>query len=148
MKRVYAFIATLLCLIIMFSACSDIQSNADSTNTNPTSRTVIDKPDPTQASTESPAETQNPPHKPTLRPTTQPTEAPTEAPVPEPTIEPTPEPTIKMTEPQTVTVYITKTGEKYHSDGCQYLKKSKIPIDLDDAISQGYEPCSKCHPPQ
>ena len=25
-------------------------------------------------------------------------------------------------------VYITKTGEKYHHDGCQYLRKSKIPI--------------------
>ena len=42
------------------------------------------------------------------------------------------------------TVYITKTGEKYHHDGCQYLKKSKIPISLSDAESRGYTPCSKC----
>lgn len=47
----------------------------------------------------------------------------------------------------TVTVYVTRTGEKYHSYGCQYLSKSCIPIDLDDAISEGYTPCSRCHPP-
>lgn len=47
-----------------------------------------------------------------------------------------------------VTVYATNTGEKYHNSGCQYLKKSKIPLSLDDAKSQGLTPCSKCHPPQ
>lgn len=46
------------------------------------------------------------------------------------------------------TVYITKTGEKYHTSGCQYLKKSKISISLQDAVSSGYTACSKCHPPQ
>ncbi|MGN0172108.1 MAG: hypothetical protein ACI39E_04935 [Acutalibacteraceae bacterium] len=51
-------------------------------------------------------------------------------------------------EPQSVTVYITDTGSKYHAGGCQYLKKSKHAIDLSDAKRQGYEPCSKCHPPQ
>lgn len=44
------------------------------------------------------------------------------------------------------TVYITKTGEKYHSGGCRYLKKSKIAIDINDARAQGYEPCSVCNP--
>lgn len=44
------------------------------------------------------------------------------------------------------TVYITKTGEKYHASGCQYLKKSKIPISESDARAQGYTPCSKCNP--
>lgn len=44
------------------------------------------------------------------------------------------------------TVYITKTGEKYHSGGCRYLKKSKIAIDLNDAKAQGYDPCSVCNP--
>ena len=42
------------------------------------------------------------------------------------------------------TVYVTETGEKYHSDGCRYLRKSKIPISLADAQAQGYEPCSVC----
>ena len=38
------------------------------------------------------------------------------------------------------TVYITRTGAKYHSDGCQYLRQSRIPISLSDAIAQGYSP--------
>ena len=42
------------------------------------------------------------------------------------------------------TVYITNSGKKYHREGCQYLKKSKIPISLSSAQSQGYAPCSKC----
>ena len=45
---------------------------------------------------------------------------------------------------QSQTVYITNTGEKYHRDGCQYLRQSKIAISLDDAINQGYTACSRC----
>lgn len=44
------------------------------------------------------------------------------------------------------TVYITETGEKYHADGCRYLKKSKIPISKSDAIARGYGACSRCNP--
>jgi competence protein ComEC len=44
------------------------------------------------------------------------------------------------------TVYITDTGEKYHSGGCSYLKESKHAIGLDDALSQGYTACSRCDP--
>lgn len=47
---------------------------------------------------------------------------------------------------KTKTVYITKTGTKYHSNGCSYLSSSKISISLDDAISKGFTPCSKCKP--
>jgi hypothetical protein len=50
-------------------------------------------------------------------------------------------------EPKEVTVYITKTGEKYHSNGCQYLRQSKISISLEDA-KQSYGPCSRCNPPR
>lgn len=45
------------------------------------------------------------------------------------------------------TVYITKTGGKYHRDGCGSLSKSKIPIPLSEARLK-YEPCSNCKPPQ
>ena len=47
-----------------------------------------------------------------------------------------------------VTVYITRTGTKYHWDGCRFLSKSRIPIWLQEAKRQGYTPCSVCKPPQ
>lgn len=47
---------------------------------------------------------------------------------------------------QTETVYITRTGAKYHRAGCQYLRKSSIPISKTDATSRGYSPCSRCNP--
>jgi len=47
-----------------------------------------------------------------------------------------------------VTVYITRTGAKYHSAGCRYLSRSMIPISLKDAVARGYGPCSVCGPPR
>lgn len=61
--------------------------------------------------------------------------------------EPKEEETSRQSENQSATVYITETGKKYHSDGCRYLRKSQIPISLDDAKA-GYDPCSKCNPPE
>lgn len=46
------------------------------------------------------------------------------------------------------TVYITRTGEKYHKDGCRYLSKSRIPISLSDAKTRGFGACSVCAPPR
>jgi hypothetical protein len=46
----------------------------------------------------------------------------------------------------TETVYVTKTGDKYHRAGCRYLSKSAIPTALKDAVS-GHTPCSVCRPP-
>lgn len=46
------------------------------------------------------------------------------------------------------TVYITRTGEKYHRSGCRYLSQSKIAISLADAKARGYTPCSVCDPPR
>lgn len=46
------------------------------------------------------------------------------------------------------TVYITKTGSKYHNSGCKYLAKSKIPIELSEAKKLGYTACSVCKPPR
>ena len=42
------------------------------------------------------------------------------------------------------TVYITRTGKKYHGPNCQYLSRSKIPISLKEARKQGYAACSRC----
>lgn len=50
--------------------------------------------------------------------------------------------------PATAGVYITRTGEKYHADGCRYLASSRIAVTLADAKARGYEPCSVCRPAQ
>jgi hypothetical protein len=51
-------------------------------------------------------------------------------------------------DPKTQTVYVTRTGKKYHRDGCRYLALSKIPISLKDAKAGGYTACKVCHPPE
>lgn len=48
--------------------------------------------------------------------------------------------------PKEITVYITKTGSKYHRGRCRYLRKSKYPISLQKAKEQGYLPCKVCRP--
>ena len=47
---------------------------------------------------------------------------------------------------QSETVYVTKTGEKYHNDGCQYLRQSRIPMSLKE-FAKRFDPCSVCKPP-
>ena len=42
-------------------------------------------------------------------------------------------------------VYITATGEKYHKQGCQYLRDSCYKITYGEAVVDGYEPCSRCY---
>lgn len=49
---------------------------------------------------------------------------------------------------QDTTVYITRTGSKYHRDGCRSLAKSRIPISLKEASAKGFGPCSICRPPK
>lgn len=49
----------------------------------------------------------------------------------------------EKTEP---TVYITRTGTKYHRGSCQFLAKSKKPIALSEA-KRKYNPCKVCNPP-
>lgn len=46
----------------------------------------------------------------------------------------------------TAMVYITPTGEKYHSAGCRYLKGSTTTVSLAEAQSRGLTPCSVCSP--
>lgn len=46
----------------------------------------------------------------------------------------------------TETVYVTKTGGKYHRAGCRFLSTSAIPMALKDATNR-YSPCSVCKPP-
>lgn len=43
-----------------------------------------------------------------------------------------------------VIYYVTKSGKKYHVDGCRSLSKSKIQISYKNAVARGYKPCSSC----
>ena len=56
--------------------------------------------------------------------------------------------TVKQNAVTAHTVYITKTGTKYHQSDCGYLKSSKFSIKLEEAIERGYTPCSVCKPPK
>ena len=46
-----------------------------------------------------------------------------------------------------MSVYVTRTGKKYHLGSCSSLRRSKIPISLAEA-KQKYSPCSRCNPPR
>jgi hypothetical protein len=54
----------------------------------------------------------------------------------------------QVEDPKSQTVYVTRTGKKYHREGCRSLAQSKIPMTLKDAKAKGYEPCKVCRPPQ
>ena len=62
-------------------------------------------------------------------------------------IQTTPSPTGQAVDEQQ-TVYVTKTGKRYHADGCSGLKNSRIPMTLEQAKEKGYTPHEACHPPQ
>jgi len=41
-------------------------------------------------------------------------------------------------------VYATRSGKKYHRQGCRFVSKSSEAIDLDEARKRGLEPCKTC----
>jgi hypothetical protein len=45
------------------------------------------------------------------------------------------------------TVYITRTGRKYHREECRYLRYSSYAISLSEAINRDYGACLVCRPP-
>lgn len=49
-------------------------------------------------------------------------------------------------EPAENTVFVTRTGIRYHLGSCRYLRKSKLPMDLGEAKAEGYTPCKVCKP--
>lgn len=53
----------------------------------------------------------------------------------------------RATDPEMVTVCVTKTGTKYHRASCSYLRSSSIAMTLAEAKAAGYAPCSRCNPP-
>ena len=56
------------------------------------------------------------------------------------------EQTYQQVIPTTQTVYITRTGERYHRGDCHHLRQSRISIDRSAAIKNGYTPCKNCNP--
>lgn len=149
------FFAGLLALsIVIFAGCSasDVptpSSTQASVTTSTPKKTSSPKPTVSPSSTASaPAAVQQPTRS--SKPAATSDSASEATTTPTPTKTPTPPPD-DVSEPAVATqnertVYITKTGEKYHRSGCKYLRKSQISISLDDAIARGFEPCSVCNP--
>lgn len=73
------------------------------------------------------------------------TTAPTAPVEPAPQPEPQPQPGPDMS----TTVYVTKSGSKYHYDWCPSLNRSKnlTPMKASDAYNSGYGACKVCKPP-
>lgn len=69
--------------------------------------------------------------------TTTTTEATTAAPVYSPQV--------ADNDPDAQTVYIGKTGNKYHYQNCRTLKGKGIPVTLGEAKAQGRTSCGVCH---
>ncbi len=55
-------------------------------------------------------------------------------------------PTSARTFSSAATVYVTKSGKKYHLPQCQFLAKSKIAIKLPQAKIRKFTPCKVCKP--
>lgn len=49
---------------------------------------------------------------------------------------------------ENTTVYITRTGKKYHRGDCQWLYASRIAVTLKEAKKRNYGPCKVCNPPE
>lgn len=82
---------------------------------------------------------------PTAAPAPEPDPTPDPTPTPTPDPEPTPEPTPGLG----TTVYVTRTGSKYHYDWCPTLSRSKnlTAMTAGQAKSRGYGACKVCNPP-
>lgn len=44
------------------------------------------------------------------------------------------------------TVYASKSGNRYHTETCRYLGKTKDPITVEDAKKRNLTPCGECKP--
>ena len=45
------------------------------------------------------------------------------------------------------TVYISATGQHYHTSACKNVNKNSNHMQVSDALAHGYTPCTICHPP-
>lgn len=125
MKKIFAFVLA-LCMIFSLTACG----GESEVETEPVETVVY-------AATEPVVEE-------TLPPETEETVG--FVPSPEATI-PEGEPlhpedyTFPAEDAEEITVYVTKSGEKYHTESCRW---GDIPMLISEAIAAGYESCDKC----
>lgn len=54
-------------------------------------------------------------------------------------------PVVQNNNKQSRTVYVGKTGNKYHYQNCRTLKNGAYPMSLDDALAEGRTACKVCH---
>lgn len=128
------FIGLLALSLAAFSGCASTEIQTPTTA-------------PVSVATSVPEQTASPTPIPSVTPTATPTKIISPAPTAQQTQSPKSNNTNSGQSDKTEkTVYITKTGEKYHRSGCKYLRKSKISISLSSAKSRGYTPCSICNP--
>lgn len=45
-----------------------------------------------------------------------------------------------------LTVYVTRSGEKYHRANCSFARKGATAISVQDALDKGLTPCTRCKP--
>jgi len=50
------------------------------------------------------------------------------------------------TQQNQATVYITKSGKRYHRKECQFARSGAQPLSRDEAIKKGKTPCRRCNP--
>lgn len=54
----------------------------------------------------------------------------------------------KRAVPRPATVWVTRTGSRYHRAGCRYLRSGGLPVPLDRVKADGrYRACTRCGPP-
>lgn len=83
------------------------------------------------------------------QPAPDPTPEPTPEPDPAPDPDPEPDPQPPAGPDLSVTVYVTRTGSKYHYDWCPTIQRSKNlrAMTAADAKASGYGACKVCNPP-
>lgn len=132
-----------LATIIATYSAAGAQSDSKNKSSTPTP-TPISTIEPTSKPDSTVVPTEKPTSNPTEKPTPEPTEEPTPDPTPIPTEKPTPEPT-EEPEGQSETVWVSRTGKKYHRDPTCGNMKNPIESTLDEAIASGRQPCEKCY---
>lgn len=137
-KKILIGVGVFLVLMVGIATCGDKDSakEPEDTKTTKAEEVTIVEITTEETTTVKPTETE--------KPTTTETEEPT-------TTTTTEKPTTTTTAPAIVEkkekiVYITDTGNKYHTGSCRFVKNSKTSITVQEALSQGYEPCGVCNP--